>query len=496
MTHERSWLARLAAVLFGLVLALTAALAWTLTREGRTPAPDQPLLGDEALREEALRTLVSTGAGVWDSHQDPDVGRILQPEIEDRDYAGASISSNSFGMREREYGLRKPEETVRIVLLGDSYVFGYGVPADRRLGVFLESSLRERKTSADEVEVLHLAIASWNVRAASAYLRRQLSLLQPDLVVHVTVTNDLDDTKGLRGFGSVAGYSPQVRDRANGLVSARADRGLVSKPARNHLPHGLDAEGRGRYEDLAAEIAQLAQAVEGIGGQYVHLGAWEEFNPVLRPFLEAVTREEQRLWLPASFSADRENVNSRRDPHWNERGHRAVARLIESWIEASAVLETLALAPLEASSALLERGRQGARGAVPRPELVLRSTVDLSRLDERDVAQIYGGLDEDGLVAPYASLVLRNENATELSVEGARLGRPELTGEVRVSLEGLEVGRLELAGDAAIDARFAIPESLRDRPFLNLRFTSTDFVYARVRRGKCVCFTLERAAVR
>ena len=69
----------------------------------------------------------------------------------------------------------------RVVLLGDSFVFGYKTDQEDRLGVFLRRYLRERASdTAAEVECLHVAISSWNVQAECAYVRRQLGALRPE----------------------------------------------------------------------------------------------------------------------------------------------------------------------------------------------------------------------------------------------------------------------------------------------------------------------------
>ena len=69
---------------------------------------------------------------------------------------------------------------MRVVLLGDSYVYGNKVMADERLGVHLESFLNDRKAAGDvEVECLHIGIPSWNILSECAYIRRTITDYEP-----------------------------------------------------------------------------------------------------------------------------------------------------------------------------------------------------------------------------------------------------------------------------------------------------------------------------
>jgi hypothetical protein len=495
-------LQRLVAALVGVSLALVAALAYT-TLGGADPG--ELARTDEGVREAAVRELVESGAGIWDSYQDPDVGRVLQPGLVEREYEGAVVSSNELGMREVEYAARKEPGTTRVVLLGDSYVFGQQVGADQRVGAHLAELLRTRAGAGGPVEVLHVAVSSWNILAECSYLRRQLGLLRPDLVVQVIIQNDLGDTKGPRGFGSVGAYSPQVRRRANGLVSLTSHRTLWPAPTQNHLLRGVDHESRARYALAAQELRRLRDAVEAVGGRYLLVGAWGAFNPMVEQHFAPLLEPDQLAYLSSDFSGDARVVIDPGNQHWNPEGHALVARFLYGLAVERGLLPGLQLAPWPEAAALVEsihvpglaearsegwartKERQNRRDIAPR--------LDLGRLDVGAVKQVYGGIDADGYVAPYASLVLANAGS-ELRVRGRGLGRPELAGaHAEVWVEELRVGELPLA-QGELDVGFVLPAELADRPYLNVRFESDDWVYRNVRRGNCVTFVLASVELR
>ena len=87
----------------------------------------------------------------------------MAPNVSYVGFQGAGVTTNSLGMREREYEPRKPPGVTRVVLLGDSYVFDNGVLAEDRMGVFLEKWLVERASRNGEIECLHVGGESWNL---------------------------------------------------------------------------------------------------------------------------------------------------------------------------------------------------------------------------------------------------------------------------------------------------------------------------------------------
>ncbi|MEO1086975.1 MAG: hypothetical protein AAFY88_22295, partial [Acidobacteriota bacterium] len=197
-----NWAARALAFLLGSTVALlitTGVLAWWLVMK-RPPAPGL----DEDTRRQVVLQMAASNAGLFDAHPDPDVGRLLTAERGDFEHLGVRVDTNRFGLRERDYAVPKPAGTTRVVLLGDSMVYGLRAAADDRMGVVLERELTGRRAGGGggDVEVLHLGVPSWNARNQAAFLRRQLSLIEPDLVLHILVPNDIEDDFGVRGFGA------------------------------------------------------------------------------------------------------------------------------------------------------------------------------------------------------------------------------------------------------------------------------------------------------
>ena len=114
----------------------------------------------------------------------------LRPDVRGR-FMGQSILINSRGLHDYEYSLRKEPGTFRIVGLGDSSLFGWGVPFEDSGLKVLERRLNE-KSRAQKFEVINFAVPGYNTAMeAETFVQRCLEYA-PDLVLLNFNTNDYD----------------------------------------------------------------------------------------------------------------------------------------------------------------------------------------------------------------------------------------------------------------------------------------------------------------
>jgi hypothetical protein len=489
-------------VIVGLVAAFAAYLVLR-----RPSLSSEGLLLDADVRARAMQELVEQGAGHNDSFPDPDVGRILLPSVDRRLPSGAGLLTNPYGMRERAYALPKPAGLTRVVLLGDSFIFGLGITIPDRACSFLEPWLKQRSRPGSEIECLQLGVSSWNIVAECAYLRRQLSELRPDLVVQLVVPNDLNDSSAVRGFGGAATFGDRHRERADGMVSGDHFRkiGFPNVPARP-LVYGLDYESRSRYAEAAEHIRRLASAVTAAGGRYMLLVKWSQLVGGARDHLAAALPGVEVLYLPHAFSQAREHILSESNLHWNRAGNEAVARFLYGWLHKQDVLPALGPGAWDEATTLYERVRaegdlEAARapsGEAMAARPPLGSVLDFSQFKKmapERAAQIHGGIDQEALAAPYASVVLARAEANGVVVAGTALPRPEIDGaELTVYTDDEPVGALRLQAGRDFEVRAALPPAVRARPFFSVRLRTTDYVYAGPERRNCVALRLRQIA--
>ena len=475
-----------AALAFAAALVFAAAVA---TRGARpladgsaTDGPDAEL-ADERARAAALGALDAIAR--YDSHPDPAVARVFAPDTTFA-YNRKLVRTNALGMRERDYSLEKPEGVFRVVLLGDSYVFGSGVAAEERFGERLAEALR-LGSDGREVEALHLGVNSWNLVAASTYLRRQLGLLRPDLVVQVTVRNDLDDGNGVRGFGALASFDPRRRERASAVAQRRYPLAVLRTGRINHLLDRLDAESRERHELALESIRGLADAVERTGGEYLLLAHWGLDVGIFWEGIGEHLDPEELVLTDVPFREHPHYTLSPSDRHWNPSGHLRVAQLIYGVLVERGLAAELDLEPwpeaAEAVRELHDAGLESARaGGRPRRQQRLAEDPVATRfaptaLTAAAAGQVHVGVRRDGTVLPYASVVLDVRRAGRLRVRGAALERSELAGaRVRVLGDDRELGSFELAPGEPIDHVLPLPPELRRERLVSVRFVAEDFV--------------------
>ena len=99
---------------------------------------------------------------------------------------GCDVLVNSLGLRDREYPMEKPPGTYRILTVGDSVTFGYGVAVEESYPKQLEEMLSEYG-----VEVINLGLGGYDTINEAARLESLGVGLQPDLVLVGYCLNDI-----------------------------------------------------------------------------------------------------------------------------------------------------------------------------------------------------------------------------------------------------------------------------------------------------------------
>ena len=500
---------RLSFVLLLVCCALFLVVMYLVLRPSDEAGPAAAAaLRDPEIRARVIADLVEESSGIYDSHVDSDVGRVNLPNLAERRSRQTTVSTNRFGLRERDYEMPKPPDVVRVVLLGDSFVFGYGVTADSRFGAHLERELNSRSgTSGVRVECLHMGVSSWNFQAETAYLRRQLTDLDPDLVILLSLPNDLEESVGTRGFGVWSSFSSQQRRRADSVVSIGFAMRALGFSRAGFLLYGLDYESRSRYSQAVADLRRLGAALETAGSGYRVLFHHRQLLPVTHRYLGSQLKPGQAVYLSEEFGNDRQYWNSPRDHHWNPAGHQRAATMIYGLIVRDGLLPRLELEPWEEAervySEIAIAGQAEAEAALSLAQISRRfgggkiaSSIDFSRLDAFRAAQIHGGVDQQARVSPYASVVLKNDAGARLKLVGRAFPQRELDGTViRVFVDDDQVGQIELRANAEFLEFFAVPDAARDREFVSVRLESSDYVYAGEDLQHCVVFWLDELAI-
>ena len=135
---------------------------------------------------------------------------------------GQPLSINSKGLRDREYPYQKPAGTKRILVLGDSYTWGYGVGNTEIYTEVLEKMLANESSP---YEVINAGVSGWGTDQQYLFLVREGLKYSPDLVIVAHFINDLEEILHTEMYGL---QKPMFVLRGNQLVLSNVP---VPKPS-------------------------------------------------------------------------------------------------------------------------------------------------------------------------------------------------------------------------------------------------------------------------
>jgi hypothetical protein len=211
---------------------------------------------------------------------------------------GYHIRINRYGHRGGEHPEKKPAGVFRILGLGDSFTFGWGVAEE---DTFLQVLERKLRGAGHRVQVLNAAVPAWHSSQALHYLAREGMRFEPDLVVMSFFMDDVfyQTVENIRRGGKAqelrAEEASERRRRAERVTRIRLYNAWFNY--KRILRAARDYRRRNPYPSFEAERAQLLSHAE-------HMDF--ERNPANVEGLEKMLREwagvlgERRL--PAVFT--------------------------------------------------------------------------------------------------------------------------------------------------------------------------------------------------
>jgi lysophospholipase L1-like esterase len=158
----------------------------------------------------------------------------------------------------------------RVAILGDSYVFGYGVDQDETFPAQLERKLR---SSGRAVDVLNAGVPGYGARLERILLEKDVLPLHPALVFVAVFENDFKDNiyYAHRRFGALRtflGVHSVVYDL---FSAARSTHGIFTPPGRGKQEdHGMGKNERlsEGYAIEREEIARMATVCRKHGARF------------------------------------------------------------------------------------------------------------------------------------------------------------------------------------------------------------------------------------
>ena len=115
--------------------------------------------------------------------------------------------ANAKGWRDRERSYDNSDARYRILVMGDSQVFGYTVPEDAQFTRRLEDRLRREETNA---EVINISYPGWSIDQQLVAFRREGIRYRPDMASCISASTICGNCVGTRTAGNMRAASPSI----------------------------------------------------------------------------------------------------------------------------------------------------------------------------------------------------------------------------------------------------------------------------------------------
>ena len=318
----RRGLSRFAIVLFGAGIALFSAETWVRVFH--------PEARDHAVPSGLIR-------------MDADLGWSLTPGAEgihrSRHFTVTYVI-NSLGFRDEPRDVARAAGVWRILLYGDSQVFGWGIPLKERFSNRLENDRRQ---------VWNLAVPGYGLDQEMLAYRRDGRELRADEVVFYVSSVTLNRLTKSYVYKK---YKPRLRLDVNGglILEPIPKAGLgatdvlyrVLSPL--YLPYFLERRFAGQQDELSAptdlnfsDLAKrlLLEAQSDATRTHQPMTVLSNLPPAVRGQLRAFCTQHGMGLLEIALEGRSEPLKlGDDDPHWNERANRIVAQQLSSQLEA------------------------------------------------------------------------------------------------------------------------------------------------------------------
>jgi len=258
---------------------------------------------------------------------------ILRPDL-DIFYQGVRATTNSSGWREGEHPKKKLEHTIRVVGIGDSVMFGWGVEENRRYMDVLERKLNENFPEHNW-EVLVFAVPGYNLVMEVEILKQEALGYNPDLIVYGFIKNDFCLPGFLLRKRSFCSSRPMVLDYLDPYIQNNIffqGKTLLGKPFGEICEEGDIPEP---YKGLAGEEAfvNAFKELADIGVQKnIPVVVFSEEK--LEPFYQAIHENiyyfdaGKEMEYYSRFYKQSDFIINKNDRHPSETGHRIMAEAI------------------------------------------------------------------------------------------------------------------------------------------------------------------------
>ena len=135
--------------------------------------------------------------------KNPEIGHQHLPNKKIK-LMGVDVETNNFGLRDDWIDKYPQEDVIRILMLGDSVTFGWGVESDKTISKRLENSLSLKLNR--KVEVINAGVGNYNTSMQVEWFETVGLLFNPDIVLLNFFINDAEPTPAYKEISFLDKY--------------------------------------------------------------------------------------------------------------------------------------------------------------------------------------------------------------------------------------------------------------------------------------------------
>lgn len=206
------------------------------------------------------------------SHQEPMLGFGLKKGIT-QDMGGWTVKTNLLGFREGEFLFEKPKDEYRIIVVGGSTVFGWGVNESETIPAFLQNKIQTHL--GKKVRVINAGIpwyASWHEAALVLF---KVMEMKPDWIICLDALNDTAQ-------GTAPTWEPVSMGYLDPPTKVAMER-LHSKISERSFFHALLS-----YSQTYTYFSAKLKARAGVSTGVYHPELWDQYVS-LKERIQAIT---------------------------------------------------------------------------------------------------------------------------------------------------------------------------------------------------------------
>ena len=322
-SRRRTWVFRLLASGIPVLLGLLAAVKILSTREIHLTTSSDPIYLQEPGHEVTGHRYVYDSLLGWRN--------IPNWRATTR---GKKLSINSRGLRGREITYDKPAGVNRILVLGDSFIWGYGVADEEVLTEVLAERLQK---GSGHYEVLNGGVSGWGTDQEYLFLKEEGFRYRPDIVVLAFfIVNDPTNNS----------YSRQYNLQKPVFLNLDLELGNVPVPKpRTSAP--VIESATDPVDLTLAIIRALGRSCSEHGcrlvvmkfGNFLRAGD-PRWQAVSARFEDGIKKQAGLPYLDADAEyiarkiTPQELLEGNDDGHWNAYGHRVSAEILHEFLKA------------------------------------------------------------------------------------------------------------------------------------------------------------------